>query len=79
MFYAHEVRAGRAFVTGESAEHLRRVLRVEAGQKYELSDGARLYLAEIAGFGPRGRSNSASSKNCRHAARVRLSSCTPLC
>lgn len=52
MFYAHEVRAGRAFVTGESAEHLRRVLRVEAGQKYELSDGARLYLAEIAGFGP---------------------------
>ncbi len=52
MFYSSEVRAGRAVISGQSAEHLRRVLRVEAGQKYELSDGARLYLAEIAGFGP---------------------------
>jgi len=51
MFYSSEVRAGRAVVTGERAAHLRRVLRVEPGQKYELSDGARLYLAEIAGFG----------------------------
>jgi 16S rRNA (uracil1498-N3)-methyltransferase len=51
MFYAREVNAGRAVVAGQSAEHLRRVLRAEPGQKYELSDGARLYLAEIAGLG----------------------------
>ena len=41
----------RAVVDGENAVHMRRVLRVEAGQKYELSDGERLYLAEIESFG----------------------------
>lgn len=42
---------GRAIVDGDAAAHMRRVLRVEAGQKYELSDGERLYLAEVTGFG----------------------------
>ncbi len=51
LFYVRAVRDGRAIVDGEAAAHLRRVLRVETGQKYELSDGERLYLAEIAGFG----------------------------
>ena len=51
LFYVHAVHGGRAIVDGDSAAHLRRVLRVQAGQKYELSDGERLYLAEIAGFG----------------------------
>ena len=51
LFYVHAVHGGRAIVDGDSAAHLRRVLRVEAGQKYELSDGERLYLAEITGFG----------------------------
>jgi len=39
-------------VDGDTAAHLRRVLRAETGQKYELSDGERLYLAEVAGFSP---------------------------
>ena len=47
----HAVHGGRAIVDGDAAAHMRRVLRVEAGQKYELSDGERLYLAEITGFG----------------------------
>ena len=51
LFYARAVRGGRAIVDGDAAAHMRRVLRVEAGQKYELSDGERLYLAEITGFG----------------------------
>jgi 16S rRNA (uracil1498-N3)-methyltransferase len=51
LFYARAVHGGRAIVDGDAAMHMRRVLRVEAGQKYELSDGERLYLAEITGFG----------------------------
>jgi 16S rRNA (uracil1498-N3)-methyltransferase len=51
LFYTRAVHGGRAIVDGDSAAHLRRVLRVEPGQKYELSDGECLYLAEIAGFG----------------------------
>jgi 16S rRNA (uracil1498-N3)-methyltransferase len=34
---------------GEEAHHLSRVLRVEAGQQFEISDGASAYLAEISG------------------------------
>src|SRR5260370_26244509 len=46
-FFVDEVRRGEAAVEGEDAEHLTRVLRVEIGQRYEISDGARLYLSEI--------------------------------
>ena len=42
-----EVRRGEAELEGEDAEHLTRVLRAEAGQQYEICDGARLYLGEI--------------------------------
>jgi 16S rRNA (uracil1498-N3)-methyltransferase len=48
MFYLDEVRAGRAWVRGETAEHLRRVLRVEAGQQFEVSDRQNIYLASVA-------------------------------
>ena len=51
MFYVNAARDGTAMVEGETAEHLRRVLRVEAGQRFELSDGDRLWLGEVAGFG----------------------------
>jgi 16S rRNA (uracil1498-N3)-methyltransferase len=51
MFYVDSVRAGRAEVSGDTAEHLRKVLRVERGQRYEISDNERLYLAEVADFG----------------------------
>lgn len=50
MFYVDEVRAGRATVSGDTAEHLRRVLRVETGQQFEISDRQNLYLATVSGF-----------------------------
>jgi 16S rRNA (uracil1498-N3)-methyltransferase len=46
-FFVDEVRRGEAALDGEEAEHLTRVLRAENGQRYEVCDGARLYLAEI--------------------------------
>lgn len=47
LFYVDEIRAGRAWVRGETAEHLRRVLRAEPGQVYELSDGEAVWLGRI--------------------------------
>ena len=46
-FFVDEVRNGRAQIEGEDAHHLTRVLRVERGQKYELSDNRNVYLAEV--------------------------------
>ncbi len=46
-FFVNEVRGGRAQILGEDAHHLTRVLRVETGQKYEISDNVSVYLAEI--------------------------------
>ncbi len=46
-FFVEEVHHGQAELTGEAAHHLRNVLRVEAGQKYEISDNERVYLAEV--------------------------------
>ncbi len=47
LFFVPEVRSGRAELRGEEAKHLTRVLRVEAGQIYELSDGQAHYLAQV--------------------------------
>ncbi len=41
------VRGGEAELRGEEARHLARVLRAEAGQRYEISDNRCAYLAEI--------------------------------
>ena len=46
-FFVDEVRNGRAEITGDNAHHLTRVLRVEAGQKYEITDNHRVWLAEV--------------------------------
>ena len=46
-FFIPEVRRGAAELTGADAEHLVRVLRVEAGQVFELSDNQDLYLGEV--------------------------------
>jgi 16S rRNA (uracil1498-N3)-methyltransferase len=46
-FFVDEIRRGEAELAGEEAEHLTRVLRAENGQRYEVCDGARLYLGEI--------------------------------
>src|SRR5580704_8111022 len=46
-FFVDQVRNGHAEIKGEDARHLTRVLRVEAGQRYEISDNHSVYLAEI--------------------------------
>src|ERR1700747_2574253 len=47
-FFVDQVRNGQARVEGEAARHLTRVLRVEPGQRYEISDNTQVFLAEIA-------------------------------
>ncbi len=46
-FFVDEVHNHHAELTGDDARHLSQVLRVEAGQKYELSDNRDVYLAEV--------------------------------
>jgi 16S rRNA (uracil1498-N3)-methyltransferase len=46
-FLVDAVRGGAAELRGEEARHLARVLRAEAGQRYEIADGTGAYLAEI--------------------------------
>src|SRR5580698_10823975 len=47
-FFVDTLRNGLAELRGEDARHLTRVLRVEPGQRYEISDNHAAYLAEIA-------------------------------
>ena len=46
-FFVDQVRNGHATMAGDEAHHLFRVLRVEAGQKFEISDNSRVWLAEV--------------------------------
>lgn len=46
-FFVDQAGNGRAALSGDDARHLRQVLRAEPGQRYEISDGGRVYLAEI--------------------------------
>lgn len=46
-FFVDRVRNGAAEISGEDARHLTRVLRVEAGQRFEISDNREVYLAQI--------------------------------
>ena len=46
-FFVDQVRNGKAELSGDDAKHLTRVLRVEAGQRFEISDNHSVYLAEI--------------------------------
>jgi 16S rRNA (uracil1498-N3)-methyltransferase len=46
-FFVDAVQSGRARITGPDAHHLTRVLRVEPGQQYEISDNQNVYLAEV--------------------------------
>ena len=41
------MRNGRAELSGDDAQHLTRVLRVEPGDKYEISDNRNVYVAEV--------------------------------
>ena len=46
-FFVEGVRSGQARIEGDEAHHLTKVLRVEAGQRYEISDNRNVYLAEV--------------------------------
>jgi 16S rRNA (uracil1498-N3)-methyltransferase len=46
-FYVNEIRHGIAELHGDEAQHLKRVLRAEPGQRYEISDTRSAWLAEI--------------------------------
>jgi 16S rRNA (uracil1498-N3)-methyltransferase len=46
-FFVDTIHSQRAEISGRDAYHLTRVLRVEAGQRYEISDNNALYLAEV--------------------------------
>jgi len=46
-FFVPEVRCSTAELAGTDAEHLVRVLRVEVGQVFEISDNCHVYLAEV--------------------------------
>jgi 16S rRNA (uracil1498-N3)-methyltransferase len=46
-FFVEDIRNGHAEIAGDDARHLTRVLRVEVGQRYEISDNHAVYLAEI--------------------------------
>lgn len=46
-FFVDQVHNQHAEISGDDARHLTRVLRVEAGQRYEISDNQNVYLAEI--------------------------------
>ena len=53
-FFVDNIRAGTAELLGDEALHLTRVLRVEAGQRFEISDNQAAWLAEVAeARGPR--------------------------
>jgi 16S rRNA (uracil1498-N3)-methyltransferase len=51
LFYVQDLIGGEARLQGETATHIRKVLRGERGQRYEVSDGEQLWLAEIRDFG----------------------------
>lgn len=46
-FFTDPIRSGMADLHGEDARHLTRVLRVQPGQQFEISDNQSVYLAEV--------------------------------
>src|SRR6185369_16338687 len=46
-FFVEEVHNGQAELLGDEAHHLTHVLRVEQGQRYEISNNHEVYLAEV--------------------------------
>jgi 16S rRNA (uracil1498-N3)-methyltransferase len=46
-FFVDAIESGRARITGPDAHHLTRVLRVQPGQQFEISDNQAVYLAEV--------------------------------
>src|SRR5258708_2318201 len=47
LFFVPEIRRDTAELTGDAAQHLVRVLRVEEGQQFEISDNLHRYLDTV--------------------------------
>ena len=62
-FFVEDFNGDTATLHGEAAEHLGRVLRAEAGQLYELSDGSSVWL---------GRSREGSQFVAKAGSRIRV-------
>lgn len=69
------MRHGEAELRGEEARHLTRVLRVEAGQRFEVSDNRSAYLAEIV----EARGDRVTFRIVEPLPDVRLPLCVTLC
>jgi 16S rRNA (uracil1498-N3)-methyltransferase len=52
-FFVDRIEGDRTSLHGQDAHHLARVLRAEPGQRYEITDGVSLCLAEIEAAEPR--------------------------
>src|SRR5712664_395935 len=50
-FFVHRFDGNEAFLRGDTANHLIRVLRAQPGQVYELSDGERVQLGRVERIG----------------------------
>jgi 16S rRNA (uracil1498-N3)-methyltransferase len=46
-FFVEEIRDGKAALEGDEARHLTQVLRVEAGETYEICDNEHIYVAKV--------------------------------
>jgi 16S rRNA (uracil1498-N3)-methyltransferase len=46
-FFVDRIHHGSAEIEGDDAQHIKRVLRAEVGQRFEISDGDSAWLAEI--------------------------------
>lgn len=51
LFYLDQVRGDTASIHGETAKHMRKVLRVEPGMHVDLSDRTTMWTGEVTGFG----------------------------
>src|SRR5580704_10850617 len=77
-FFVDAVQSGRARITGPDAHHLTRVLRVEPGQQFEISDNRAVYLAEVESARKDLVSFAVREKLASPAPRVRTSLCASL-
>lgn len=57
-FFVEKFELDSATLYGDAADHLGRVLRAERGQLYELSDGAKVWLARVERMALKKRDNS---------------------
>ena len=77
-FFVDEVHSGLAHIQGDAAKHLTNVLRVEVGQRYEISDNRSVYLAEIESARKNDVVFRALEKLPGEAPRVRVTLCAAL-